>query len=121
MARVSYLACREGRYYLQVRGSHVVPGLLNQPLFRTSLRTANHHPARRRVAECLGWVYGTNDSIDFAELFAKNVRKLQTHLSDPLPRSHDRLFARRSYDEMLKNPNRLVQARDLNPEACAPS
>jgi len=36
MARVSYLARREGRYYLQVRCSHVVAGLLNQPLFRTS-------------------------------------------------------------------------------------
>jgi len=42
MARVSYLARREGRYYLQVRCSHVVAGLLNQPLFRTSLRTADY-------------------------------------------------------------------------------
>jgi hypothetical protein len=51
MARVSYLARREGRYYLQVRCSHVVAGLLNQPLFRTSLRTADYRQARRRVAE----------------------------------------------------------------------
>ncbi|MGX9391953.1 DUF6538 domain-containing protein [Nitrobacteraceae bacterium UC4446_H13] len=77
-ARVSYLARREGRYYLQVRCSQVVAGLLNQPLFRTSLRTADYRQARRRVAECLGWVYGMNDSIDFAALFAKNIRQLQT-------------------------------------------
>ena len=114
MARVSYLARREGRYYLQVRCSHVA-GLLNQPLFRTSLRTADYRQARRRVAECLGWVYGMNDSIDFAALFAKNVRQLQTYLSDPLPLSDDRLFARRSYEEMLKNLNRRAQARDSDP------
>ncbi len=120
MARVSYLARREGRYYLQVRCSHVVAGLLNQPLFRTSLRTADYRQARRRVAECLGWVYGMNDSIDFAALFAKNVRQLQTYLSDPLPLSDDRLFARRSYEEMLKNLNRRAQARDFDPNASEP-
>jgi hypothetical protein len=120
MARVSYLARREGRYYLQVRCSHVVAGLLNQPLFRTSLRTADYRQARRRAAECLGWVYGMNDSIDFAALFAKNVRQLQTYLSDPLPLSDDRLFARRSYEEMLKNLNRRAQARDFDLNASEP-
>lgn len=120
MACVSYLARREGRYYLQVRCSHVVAGLLNQPLFRTSLRTADYRQARRRVAECLGWVYGMNDSIDFAVLFAKNIRQLQTYFSDPLPLSDDRLFARRSYEEMLKNLNRRAQARDFDPNASEP-
>jgi hypothetical protein len=46
-----------------------------------------------------------NDGIDFPGLFEKNVRQLQTYLSDPLPLSEDRLFARRSYEEMLKNQN----------------
>lgn len=48
MARVSYLPRREGRYYLQVRCSHVVAGLLSQPLFRTSLKTADYRQARQR-------------------------------------------------------------------------
>lgn len=54
-----------------------------------------------------------NDGIDFPGLFEKNVRQLQTYLSDPLPLSEDRLFARRSYEEMLKNQNRRAQARDF--------
>jgi hypothetical protein len=53
-------------------------------------------------------------------LFAKNVRQLQTYLSDPLPLSDDRLFARRSYEEMLKNLNRRAQARDFDPNASEP-
>jgi hypothetical protein len=61
-----------------------------------------------------------NDSIDFDALFAKNVRQLQTYLSDPLPLSDDRLFARRSYEEMLKNLNRRAQARDFDPNASEP-
>jgi len=108
MARVSYLARREGRYYLQVRCNRLVAGLLNQQLLRTSLRTADYRQARRRIAECLGWVYGMNDSIDFPALFEKNVRQLQTYLAD-------RLFARRSYEELLKNLNRRAQARDVEP------
>ena len=58
--------------------------------------------------------------IDFAALFAKNVRQLQTYLSDPLPLTDDRLFARRSYEEMLKNLNRRAQARDFDPNAREP-
>lgn len=120
MARVSYLARREGRYYLQVRCSHVVATLLNQPLFRTSLRTADYRQARRRVAECLGWIYGMNDSVDFAALFEKNARQLQTYLADRLPLTEDRVFARRSYEELLKNLNRRAQARDFDPGVIDP-
>ena len=103
-----------------VRCSHVVATLLNQPLFRTSLRTADYRQARRRVAECLGWVYGMNDSIDFSALFARNVRQLRSYLDDRLPLTEDRLFARRSYEELLKNLNRRAQARDLDPKILAP-
>jgi hypothetical protein len=121
MARVFYLACREGRYYLQVRGSHVAPGLLNQPLFRTSLRTADHPRARRRVAECLGWSMGRMT----VSILPRCARRTSGNCRRIAPihylLSDDHLFARRSYNEMLKNPNRRVQARDLNPEACAPS
>lgn len=120
MARASYLARREGRYYLQVRCSHLVATLLNQPLFRTSLRTADYRQARRRVAECLGWIYGMNDSIDYPALFEKNARQLQTYLADRLPLDEDRLFARRSYEEMLKNLNRRAQARDFDPNIIDP-
>ena len=93
MAHASYLARREGRYYLQVRCGRTMAGLLNQPLFRTSLRTSDYRQARRRIAECLGWIYGMNDSVDFAALFAKNVRQLQSYLGDRLPVSDERLFA----------------------------
>lgn len=62
-----------------------------------------------------------NDGIDFPGLFEKNVRQLQTYLSDPLPLSEDRLFARRSYEEMLKNQNCRAQARDFDPSAREPS
>jgi hypothetical protein len=46
MAHVSYLARREVRYYLQVRCGRTMAGLLNQPLFRTSLRTSDYRQAR---------------------------------------------------------------------------
>jgi hypothetical protein len=99
-ACVSYLARREGRYYLQVRCNHLVAALLNQPLFRMPLRTADCRQARRRGAECLGWIYGMNDSIDFFVLFAKDVRQLQADLADRLPLTDDCLFARRCYEEL---------------------
>jgi hypothetical protein len=51
MAHVSYLARREGRYYLQVRCTRLTAALLNQPLFRPSLRTADYRQARRRMPE----------------------------------------------------------------------
>jgi len=54
MARVFRLARRKGRDHLQVRCSHVAATLLSQPLFQTSLRTADHRQAQQRVAECLG-------------------------------------------------------------------
>lgn len=120
MAHVSYLARREGRYYLQVRCGRTMAGLLNQPLFRTSLRTSDYRQARRRIAECLGWIYGMNDSVDFAALFAKNVRQLQSYLDDRLPVSDERLFARRNYEELLKNLNRRAQAREFEVSVAEP-
>jgi hypothetical protein len=94
MARVSYLVRREGRYYLQVRCGPTVANLLDQPLRRTSLKTADYRQPRCRIAECLFWIYSMNDSADFAALFAKNVQQLQTYLADRLPLPEDRLFAR---------------------------
>lgn len=120
MARVSYLTRREGRYYLQVRCSNVLAGALNRPLFRTSLRTADYRQARRRVAACMGWICGMNDSIDYATLFEKNVRQLQTYLAERPPFDEDRLFARRSYEEMLKNLNRRAQANGVEPNVVDP-
>ena len=120
MAHVSYLARREGRYYLQVRCGRTMAGLLNQPLLRTSLRTSDYRQARRRIAECLGWIYGMNDSVDFAALFAKNVRQLQSYLGDHLPVSDERLFARRNYEELLKNLNRRAQAREFEVSVAEP-
>ena len=48
MMRASYLARRESRCYPQIRCNHVVAGLLNQSLFRTSLRAVDD--VRRSVA-----------------------------------------------------------------------
>jgi integrase len=120
MARVSYLTRREGRYYLQVRCSHVLAAALDRSLFRTSLRTADYRQARRRVAECMGWIYGMNDSIDYSALFEKNVRQLRTYLAERVPLDEDRLFARRSYEEMLKNFNRRAQANGVEPSVIDP-
>jgi hypothetical protein len=56
-----------------------------------------------------------NDSIDYPALFDKNARQLQTYLADRLPLTEDRVFARRSYEEMLKNLNRRAQAFTIRP------
>jgi hypothetical protein len=61
-----------------------------------------------------------NDSIDFAALFEKNAWQLQTYLADQLPLNEDRVFARRSYEELLKNLNRRAQARGFEPNVLDP-
>lgn len=51
-----------------------------------------------------------NDTTDYPALFRTNVLQLSTYLQDAWPISDDRLFARKNYEELLKNLNRRAQA-----------
>jgi hypothetical protein len=95
MTRTSYLARRDGRYFMQVRFAVQCAPLVGKPLYRASLRTSDYRLARLRLLECLGWFHCMNDSIDYTSLFQKNVMKLRSYLQDARPISDERLFARR--------------------------
>ena len=95
MARVSYLARREGRYYLQVRCSHVVAGLLNQPLFRTSLRTAvsSGAAACRRTT-----LMGEGHLADDLQSFQKQIGQLAIKLKRQIATAIAQEASRRAHD-----------------------
>ena len=120
MARASYLARRDGRYFMQVRFAVQCAPLVGKPLYRASLGTSDYRLARLRLSECLGWFHRMNDSIDYPSLFQKNIAELRTYLQDAWPISDERLFARKSYEELLKNLNRKAQAAGCEPDMIAP-
>jgi integrase len=120
MALPSYLSRREGRYYLQVRLAPQMAHMFGRQLFRASLRTADYRQARRRLSECMGWFHRMNDSTDFVALFQRNVVELQRYLQDSWPISDERLFARKSYEELLKNLTRKAMASGCDPQMVEP-
>lgn len=120
MALPSYLFRREGRYYLQVRLAPQLANIVGRQLYRTSLWTADYRQARMRLTECIGWVHRMNDSTDFVTLLQKNVVELQRYLQDAWPISDERLFARKSYEELLKNLTRKAQAAGCDPHMVEP-
>ena len=103
MARTSYLSRRDGRYFMQARFAVRCAPLVGLRLYRASLRTSEFRVARLRLSECLGWFHRMNESVDYISLFAKNVVELRAYLQDAWPLSEERLFARRNYEELLKN------------------
>lgn len=103
MARASYLARRDGRYFMQARFAVQCAPLVGNPLYRAALGTSDYRAARSRLIECLGWFHRMNDSADYPSLIEKNVAQLRAYLQDAWPISDERLFARRSYEELLKN------------------
>lgn len=110
MARTSYLARRDGRYFMQARFAVQCAPLVGKPLYRAALGTSEYRSARRRLAECLNWFLVMNESVDFPSLFEKNVTQLRTYLQDSWPISEDRLHARIRYEELLKNLRRRAEA-----------
>ena len=120
MALPSYLTRRDGRYYLQMRFSRPLAQLSGVSLYRVSLRTGDYRKARQKLTEFLSWILRMNESINFVDLFQKNVVELRQYLSDQLPISEERLHARLHYEEMLKNLRRRALARDCDPEMIAP-
>lgn len=120
MALASYLSRREGRYYLQVRLAPQLASIVGRQLYRASLRTADYRQARMRLTECMGWVHRMNESTDFVTLLQKNVVELQRYLQDAWPVTDERLFARKNYEELLKNLTRKAQAAGCDPEMVEP-
>ncbi|WP_139789226.1 hypothetical protein [Manganibacter manganicus] len=120
MARTSYLARRDGRYFMQARFAVQCAPLIGKPLYRASLGTSDYRTARMRLLECLGWFHRMNDSADYPSLIEKNVAQLRAYLRDAWPISDERLFARRNYEELLKNLNRKAQAAGCEPDMIEP-
>lgn len=120
MARTSYLARRDGRYFMQARFAVQCAPLVGKPLYRASLGTSDYRTARMRLLECLGWFHRMNDSANYPSLIEKNVAQLRAYLRDAWPISDERLFARRSYEELLKNLNRKAQAAGCEPDMIEP-
>jgi integrase len=120
MARTSYLARRDGRYFMQARFAVQCAPLVGKPLYRASLGTSDYRTARMRLLECLGWFHRMNDSTDYTSLIEKNVTQLRTYLQDAWPISDERLFARRNYEELLKNLNRKAKAAGCEPDMIEP-
>lgn len=120
MARISYLGRRNGRYFMQARFAVQCVPLVGKQLYRASLGTSDYRQARLRLSECLGWFHRMNDSIDYPSLIQKNVAELRTYLQDTWPISDERLFARKSYEELLKNLNRKAQAVGCDPDMIEP-
>ena len=121
MARASYLARRDGRYYIQIRCSAAFSRLAGRTMLRSSLRTADYRRARRRLAHCLGWILAMNDSPDYPALFRHNVHQLKSYLADTGSVDEDRLFARKSFEELLKNLNRRAKAAGYDPTVKEPA
>ncbi|WP_274426492.1 site-specific integrase [Chelativorans sp. YIM 93263] len=105
---------------MQVRFAVQCAPLVGKPLYRASLRTSDYRLARMRLSECLVWFHRMNESIDYPSLFKKNVVELRTYLQDVWPISNERLFARRNYEELLKNLNRRAQAAGCDPGMIEP-
>lgn len=120
MALPSYMSRRDGRYYMQVRLPQPMVSLSGLRLYRASLRTSDYLQARIRLAECLGWLHRMNDSVDYVDLFQKNVRQLRLYLADPIRISEDRLVARRNFEELLKNLTRRAKAQGCDPDMIEP-
>ncbi|MRN67705.1 hypothetical protein [Brucella sp. 10RB9213] len=120
MARSSYLAKRDGRYHVQIRFSSTVAPLMGRPLYRASLQTGDYRVALLRLSEFLGWFHRMNGSVDYVSLFQKNMIELQRYLSDQWPITDERLYARKSYEELLKNLNRRARAADCDPDMIEP-
>jgi hypothetical protein len=74
MARTSYLARRDGRYFMQVRFAIQCAPLVGKPLYRASLGTSDYRAARLRLLECLSWFHRMNDSIDYVSLLPEERR-----------------------------------------------
>ncbi|MEN5246158.1 hypothetical protein [Brucella pseudintermedia] len=120
MARSSYLAKRDGRYHVQIRFSSTVAPLIGRPLYRASLQTGDYRVALLRLSEFLGWFHRMNGSVDYVSLFQKNMIELQRYLSDQWPITDERLYARKNYEELLKNLNRRARAADFDPDMIEP-
>lgn len=61
-----------------------------------------------------------NQTPDYPSMFKMNVAQLRDYLNDRPPITEERLFARKSYEEMLKNLNRRAQAVGCQPEMLEP-
>lgn len=110
MARASYLARRDGRYFIQVRFSVRVAPLMGKTLYRAALRTSDFRIARTRLNDCLSWLLPMNDVPDYMHLFQLNVRDLAERVREASPFPEHRLYARQQYEELLKNLNRRALA-----------
>ncbi|WP_435657810.1 hypothetical protein [Brucella pituitosa] len=120
MARSSYLTKRDGRYHIQIRFSSLLAPLIGRQLYRASLKTTDYRVALVRLSECVGWIHRMNSSIDYVSLFQKNIIELQNYLRDQWPLTNDRLFARKNYEELLKNLNRRARAANCDPDMIEP-
>jgi integrase len=120
MARSSYLTRRDGRYHIQIRFSSTLMPLIGRPLYRASLQTNDYRLALLRLAECLGWFHRMNNSVDYVALFQMNTKELQKYLRDSWPITDERLFARKNYEEILKNFTRRAKAINCDPDMIEP-
>lgn len=120
MARSSFLTRRDGRYSIQIRLSKFATTCLGMQLYRKALQTSDYRIARLRLAECLPWLHRMNESPDYASLFYKNIIELGNFLDDQLPITDERLFARRNYEELLKNLVRRAKAVGCEPDIIEP-
>ncbi|MFK4823578.1 DUF6538 domain-containing protein [Paenochrobactrum sp. BZR 588] len=113
MARPSYLTRRDGRYSIQLRLPKLLASLTGTCLYRKSLQTSDYKIARLRLSESMLWILRMTDALDYPSLFSKNIIELRNYLKDQPPLSDERLFARKNYEELLKNMMRRAQAKEL--------
>ncbi|MBO0343897.1 site-specific integrase [Roseibium sp. CAU 1637] len=120
MARASYIQRRDGRYHLQIRLSKSLGHMLGKSTYRKSLGTSQYGVAQYRLRECLGWIYSMNESTDYPHLIEMNLFTLREYVSDTWPLSDERLFSRRTYEEMFKNFKHRAIAAGFDPTVYAP-
>lgn len=120
MAIASYLQRRTGRYYLQIRLSAAPSRMFGKTIYRKSLGTSSYREAQLRLSEILGWFHKMNHSVDYPHLIGLNLIQLREYLQDSWPLSHERLFARRAYEEMFKNFKHKAIAAGHDPAMVAP-
>lgn len=113
MARPSYLIRRDGRYSIQIRLPKLLASLTGTCLYRKSLQTSDYTIARLRLSESMLWILRMIDAPDYASLFSKNIIELRNYLNEQPPFSDEKLFARKNYEELLKNMMRRAQAKEL--------
>lgn len=58
--------------------------------------------------------------VDYVSLFQMNMIQLKLYVSDQWPIADERLFARKNYEELLKNLNRRARAANCDPDMIEP-